>query len=66
MSNPTTKLSFSELLLDEQKRNWPEDFIHENGNYLNICVFCKHDFLGHKRRVVCKSCFQEKQLGYGE
>lgn len=38
------------------KRDWPEDFSHENGNYTNRCRHCGHDFIGHKRRVVCKAC----------
>lgn len=37
-------------------RDWEEDFAHENGNYFNKCVRCNNMFMGHKRRVVCKSC----------
>jgi hypothetical protein len=37
--------------------NWTEDFTHENGNYMNTCIRCKNDFMGHKRRVVCKKCW---------
>jgi hypothetical protein len=36
--------------------DWPEDFTHENGNYLNKCCYCETTFKGHKRRVVCKVC----------
>lgn len=46
------------------KRNWPEDFSHENGMYENLCCLCKRSFLGHKRRVVCKSCATERQEEY--
>lgn len=37
-------------------RDWPEDFHHDNGQYLNTCVECIEVFTGHKRRVVCKEC----------
>lgn len=37
-------------------RDWPEDFEDENGRYLNFCVSCDLEFLGHKRRVLCKLC----------
>ena len=36
--------------------DWPEDFPHENGQYMNTCHVCKNTFIGHKRRVVCKVC----------
>lgn len=36
--------------------NWEEDYEHENGNYINICIECSMPFKGHKRRVVCKMC----------
>jgi hypothetical protein len=38
------------------EKDWPEDFSHENGNYQNRCVRCEAVFLGHKRRVCCKTC----------
>jgi hypothetical protein len=41
---------------ESKDRHWPEDFSHENGQYENICCHCRHHFLGHKRRVVCKLC----------
>lgn len=37
-------------------RNWTEDSNHENGNYMNTCSVCDNDFIGHKRRRVCKLC----------
>lgn len=41
---------------DESDRDWKEDFSHENGNYMNTCMYCKLMFYGYKRRVVCKIC----------
>lgn len=41
--------------------SWEEDFSHENGNYLCNCFVCKRNFLGHKRRVVCKTCSKTEQ-----
>ena len=39
-----------------EPQNWPEDFSHENGNYNCECVRCGGIFIGHKRRVLCKTC----------
>ena len=44
------------MLGEDYAGNWVEDFSHENGNYLNNCISCKKDFIGHKRRLVCKLC----------
>jgi len=53
----TTALPCARRMLGEDYvGNWVEDFSHENGNYLNNCISCKKDFIGHKRRVVCKLC----------
>ena len=43
----------------ESPGNWTEDFEHENGNYVCKCTICGELFLGHKRRVVCKECFEK-------
>ena len=43
-------------------RDWIEDFSHENGNYMCICLSCKNVFFGHKRRPICKSCFYADQV----
>lgn len=40
------------------KGNWIEDYSHENGNYTNTCKICGNEFLGHKRRIICKCCSQ--------
>lgn len=38
------------------KHDWPEDFERENGMYYNRCIVCKEQFIGYKRRCICKSC----------
>lgn len=41
--------------------DWAEDFLSfkfENGYYQNVCMDCKHTFMGHKRRTICKICAQ--------
>jgi hypothetical protein len=37
-------------------RDWPEDAVHENGNYNNECYICHNQFIAHKRTVCCKLC----------
>jgi hypothetical protein len=37
-------------------RDWPEDFKHDNGQYLNTCCGCNQIFTGYKRRIECKLC----------
>lgn len=54
--------SFAELAQNQHKRNWTEDFTHENGNYTNKCSICTEYFLGHKRRVVCKKCAELRRI----
>jgi hypothetical protein len=36
--------------------DWTEDFEHENGNYHCKCCYCAADFIGYKRRIVCREC----------
>lgn len=38
------------------ERDWTEDFLHENGLYQCYCARCEKNFLGHKRRLICKCC----------
>jgi len=45
----------------DDKKSYPEDFSHENGQYQNRCFLCTHYFLGHKRRVMCKECFTKTE-----
>jgi hypothetical protein len=44
--------------------DWPEDASHENGNYFCKCCHCDSDFIGHKRRVICKKCHAELLADY--
>lgn len=46
------------LPLRDTSRDWPEDKVADpdNGNYWNTCVLCASEFIGHKRRTVCKMC----------
>jgi hypothetical protein len=39
-------------------RDWPgpESAPRENGRYYNTCAVCGEQFLGSKRRAVCKCC----------
>lgn len=46
----------------KKEKNWEEDFPHENGNYYNMCRDCGEQFLGHKRRQVCKECANKKPI----
>lgn len=42
--------------LQNEKRDWVEDFKFENGNYRNTCMICQNDFMGGKYRRICKEC----------
>lgn len=57
-STPAEPLKGWKLLKDSThvERSWPEDASHENGNYSNCCCECGRQFVGHKRRAVCKVC----------
>ena len=41
------------------KKDWIEDFDKENGLYTCICNLCSSDFIGYKRRFICKECFNK-------
>jgi hypothetical protein len=43
-------------------RDWSEDFAHENGRYACACVECRHQFVGHKRRVLCRACAKAETI----
>ena len=38
--------------------DYPEDKQYENGTYQCICNSCGITFYGHKRRIVCKVCYE--------
>jgi hypothetical protein len=38
------------------ERDWPEDFLHENGLYECYCARCEKNFLGREQRLLCKCC----------
>lgn len=49
--------SWPKHLRDPLPRDWPEDATDpDNGCYRNECFHCKSDFIGNKRRPVCKTC----------
>ena len=50
-----------DIVATTSPRDWSEDFKHENGNYQNKCVNCEKWFIGHKRRIVCKVCDNDKR-----
>ena len=49
-------------MLGPSDRDWEEDFIHDNGNYMCVCVPCKQTFFGHKRRNCCKLCSEIEKV----
>lgn len=54
---PYTESTAMQMPEAQSNKSWPEDFNHENGKYINICTYCKGQFMGHKRRVICKECY---------
>lgn len=44
--------------------DWTEDAPHENGQYFNCCLSCNEDFIGHKRRHICRKCHYEAKARY--
>jgi RNase P subunit RPR2 len=44
-------------------RDWTEDFHHENGQYMNVCIKCEQTFIGYKRRFICKLCYTPLETG---
>ena len=55
---PVERLTIDDLLPHKRtNRDWPEDFEDENGNYECKCLDCDNTFFGHKRRTVCKECY---------
>jgi len=60
MNKPPNKLSkaaFMKMINGEAKsEDFEEDWRHENGNYQNSCIKCGCNFIGYKRRILCKLC----------
>jgi hypothetical protein len=44
--------------------DWHEDAGHENGSYYCKCLDCDADFVGHKRRHICRKCHFEAKARY--
>jgi len=44
--------------------DWHEDAGHENGSYYCKCLDCDADFVGHKRRHICRKCHYEARARY--
>lgn len=44
--------------------DWHEDAGHENGSYYCKCLSCDADFVGHKRRHICRKCHYESKARY--
>ncbi len=44
--------------------DWHEDAGHENGSYYCKCLDCDADFVGHKRRHICRKCHYEAKARY--
>ena len=45
--------------------DWPEDYDDDNGRYSNRCSLCGVTFTGHKRRVICRKCYNPDELPRG-
>lgn len=44
--------------------DWHEDDGHENGSYFCKCLECDADFVGHKRRHICRKCHYAAKARY--
>ena len=47
--------------MTDDASDWPEDYGQENGNYFQKCLHCENNFIGHKRRLVCRKCDEIRQ-----
>jgi len=52
------------MLVPNSDRDWTEDFSQENGNYANDCIVCAQEFIGYKRRSICKLCSTKVKTNY--
>lgn len=46
------------------ENDWHEDFSHENGEYFCVCLGCGVEFVGHKRRHICRKCHMSAKAKY--
>lgn len=61
------KLSTEETeFLKAGKKDYPEEFKYDNGQYQSKCMVCKSYFIGMKRRKICKECYLEIKEAYEE
>jgi hypothetical protein len=44
--------------------DWHEDAGHKNGSYYCKCLDCDADFVGHKRRHICRKCHYDAKARY--
>ena len=43
--------------LMDPERDFPEDYVLDNGCYMHLCMICNKAFNGHKHRdPICKLC----------
>jgi len=61
LNNPPDPDVDNPLTKNPTERDWVEDFGSENGQYLNTCLECGGGFIGHKRRIVCKVCADNRR-----
>jgi len=47
---------------ENREGDYPEDFEHENGNYINVCYSCDNTFTGLKIRTCCRKCHDRLAL----
>ena len=50
----------------QHERSWTEDFGPENGHYFSTCCECGRQFVGHKRRAMCRMCATTFPIVYEE
>jgi hypothetical protein len=56
MSGNAHDLLIASMKAGATKRDYPEEFHHDNGCYQNKCIDCEKMFFGGKYRRLCKVC----------
>lgn len=59
--NPLATSDSSSDLLRDSEHSWKEDYPDENGKHHHTCQQCGAQFIGHKRRMICKVCSDRAQ-----